>query len=135
MLVAQSCPSLCNPMNCSSPGSSVYGILPARILEWVAIHSLLQGVFPSQGSNLGLPYCKQILYCLSHQESPFVRGINPICWESSHIGFQEIFFFSVSCPRNTLAPTGTCWLFLAALLQGEFLFSLFRSSRIMLNST
>ena len=37
MLVAQSCLTLCNPMNCSSPGSSVCWILQARILEWVAI--------------------------------------------------------------------------------------------------
>ena len=37
MLVAQSCPTLCIPMDCSLPGSSIQGILPARILEWVAI--------------------------------------------------------------------------------------------------
>ena len=35
--VTQSCPTLCNPMDCSPPGSSVRGILQARILEWVAI--------------------------------------------------------------------------------------------------
>ena len=35
--VTQSCPTLCNPMDYSLPGSSVYGILRARILEWVAI--------------------------------------------------------------------------------------------------
>ena len=35
--VAQSCPSLCDPVDCSLPGSSVHGILPARVLEWVAI--------------------------------------------------------------------------------------------------
>jgi len=35
--VAQSCPTLCDPVDCSLPGSSVYGILQARILEWVAI--------------------------------------------------------------------------------------------------
>ena len=35
--VAQSCPTLCNPMDCSPPGSSVHAILQARILEWVAI--------------------------------------------------------------------------------------------------
>ena len=35
--VAQSCPSLCNPVDCSPPGSSIHGILQARILEWVAI--------------------------------------------------------------------------------------------------
>ena len=37
VLVAQSCPALCNPMDCSLPGSSVHGIFQARILEWVAI--------------------------------------------------------------------------------------------------
>ena len=35
--VAQSCPTLCDPMECSLPGSSVHGILQARVLEWVAI--------------------------------------------------------------------------------------------------
>ena len=35
--VAQSCPTLCNPVDCSPSGSSVHGILWARILEWVAI--------------------------------------------------------------------------------------------------
>ena len=37
VLVAQSCLTLCNPMDCSSPGSSIYGIFQARILEWVVI--------------------------------------------------------------------------------------------------
>ena len=36
VLVTQSCPTLCDPMDCSPPGSSVHGILQARILEWVA---------------------------------------------------------------------------------------------------
>ena len=36
-LVSKLCPTLCNPMDCSLPGSSVHGILQARILEWVAI--------------------------------------------------------------------------------------------------
>ena len=35
--VAQSCPTLCDPMCCSLPGSSVCGIFQARVLEWVAI--------------------------------------------------------------------------------------------------
>ena len=42
--VAQSCPTLSNPMDCSPPGSSVHGLLQARILEWVAI-SLFRVVF------------------------------------------------------------------------------------------
>ena len=39
VLVAQSCPTLCNTVDCSPPGSSAHGILQARILEWVAISS------------------------------------------------------------------------------------------------
>ena len=37
MLATQSCPTHCDPTNCSPPGSSVHGILQARILQWVAI--------------------------------------------------------------------------------------------------
>ena len=48
--VTQLCPILCNPTDCSPPGSSVHGILQARILEWVAISSS-RGIFPTQGSN------------------------------------------------------------------------------------
>ena len=35
--IAQSCPTLCNPINCSLPGSSLHGTFQARVLEWVAI--------------------------------------------------------------------------------------------------
>ena len=48
---------------------TVHGILQAAILEWVAF-SLLQGIFPTQGLNPGLPHCRWILYQLSHQGSP-----------------------------------------------------------------
>ena len=70
VLVAQACLTFCDSMDYSPPGSSVCGILQARILEHVAI-SLLQGIFPTQGSNLGLLHCRQIFfYSLSHQGSP-----------------------------------------------------------------
>ena len=55
-----------DPMGCSPPGSSGHRILQARILERSSL-SLLQGIFPTQGSNPGLPYCRQILYHLSHR--------------------------------------------------------------------
>ena len=51
--------TLCDPMDCSPPGSSVHGILQARILE---SHSLLQGIFPTQGSNWRLLLGRRILY-------------------------------------------------------------------------
>ena len=56
MLVAQSCLTPCNPKDCSPPGSSVHGILQARILEWITIPFLTQGL------NTGLLHCRKILY-------------------------------------------------------------------------
>ena len=89
----------CYLMNCNPPGFSVHGIFQARIPEseseslsvmsdslqphelyspWnsagqntgVGSLSLLQGIFPTQGSNPGLPHCRWILYQLSHKGSP-----------------------------------------------------------------
>ena len=67
--VAQSCLTLHDAMDCNPPGSSVYGILQARILEWVAMPSS-RGSSQQQGSKPGLLHCRWILYCLSHQGSP-----------------------------------------------------------------
>ena len=68
-LVTQSCPTLCHLMDCSPLGSSVHGDSSGKNTG-VGCHALLQGIFPIQGSNTGLPYCRQFLYCLSHQGSP-----------------------------------------------------------------
>ena len=87
--VAQLCPTLWGPMDCSLPGSSLHGILQARVLEWVAIF-LLQGIFPTQGSSPGLPHCRRILYCLSHQGSPVIDMYDPIfliLWVYFLLGF------------------------------------------------
>ena len=46
VFIAQSCPTVCTPMDCSRPGSSVCGILQARILEWVAIPSCMGSSCP-----------------------------------------------------------------------------------------
>ena len=53
VIVTQSCLTLCDPMDCSLPGSYVHGILQTRILEWVAI-PFFGGIFPIQGLKLGL---------------------------------------------------------------------------------
>ena len=68
-LVSQSCPTLCDPMDCNPPSSSVYGDSPSKDTG-VSCYALLQGIFPTQGSNSGLPHCRRILYHLSHQGSP-----------------------------------------------------------------
>ena len=68
--VAQSCLTLCDPMDCNLPGSSVHGILQA--IPQFYCCSLPQGIFPTQRSNWGLLHCGQILYQLSYQGSLYV---------------------------------------------------------------
>ena len=53
------------PHGCSPPGSSVHGDSPGRNTG-VGSHALLQGIFPTQGSNPGLSHCRWILYPLNH---------------------------------------------------------------------
>ena len=62
----QSCPTLCNPLDCILPGSSVPGDSPGKNTE-VGCHALLQAIFPTQGSNPDFWHCWWILYHLSHQ--------------------------------------------------------------------
>ena len=61
--VSESCPTLCDPMD-----HTVHGIFQAN--TGVGSPSLLQGIFPTQGSNPGLQHCRRILYQLSHRGSP-----------------------------------------------------------------
>ena len=51
VLITQVCPTLCGPMDCNLPGSSVHGILQARILEWVAI-LFSKGTSPARDQTL-----------------------------------------------------------------------------------
>ena len=127
-LVAQLCLTLCEAMDCSPPGSSVHGDSPGKNTG-VGCHALLQGifpthwVFPTHGLNPGLLYCRQILYCLIHQESPrilewvaypFSRGTS---WSRNRIrvfgiagGFfiswatREALLMDVTGEQNLLTP-------------------------------
>ena len=62
--VAQSCPTLCNPMDCSLPGCFVHGILRARTLEWVAISFSQGSLWPEDQTHIFSGFCtgRQILY-------------------------------------------------------------------------
>ena len=60
VLVAQLCPILCDPLDSKPPGSSVHGILQARILEYVAYPS--PGDLPDPGIEQGLQHCRQIFF-------------------------------------------------------------------------
>ena len=67
--VAQSCPTLCDPVDCSPPGSSVHGILQARVLQRVVMPSSRES--PNPGMNPGLLHCRRILYHQGHPLSHY----------------------------------------------------------------
>ena len=112
-LVAQSCPTLCDPMDYSPPGSSVHGDFPGQNTG-VGCHALLQGIVTTQGLNPSPPNCRQFLYCLSHQGSPrilewvtypFSRGSS---WPRNQTGVSCIagrFFLPAELPGKP-----SCWL-------------------------
>ena len=84
-LAAQSCPTVCDPVDCRPPGSSVYGDSPGNNTR-VGCHALPWGIFPPQASNPGLPIAGGFFNCLSHQgiprilkwvAYPFVGGTSP----------------------------------------------------------
>ena len=114
--VPQSCPTLCNPMD-----YTVHGILQNT---GAGSLSLLQGIFPTRGSNLGLLHCRWILYLLSHQGSPLgsmqreysrqrkQQVQRPWAWQNSkgpasvEAGGGEPGFV------GPCMPVEACWLFL-----------------------
>ena len=62
-------------MDGSPPGSSVHGDSPGKHTG-VRCHALIQGIFPTQGSNPGLPHCRRILYRLSHQSADAAETVS-----------------------------------------------------------
>ena len=67
--VAQSCLTLCNPLDRGGQWATVHGDSSGKNTG-VGCHALLQGIFPTQRLNPGLPHCRLILYHLSYQGSP-----------------------------------------------------------------
>ena len=83
----QLCPTLCDPINFSPPGSFVYGDSPGKNTD-VGYHALLQGIFPTQGSNQHLLHYTQILYPASHLGSScFPKTVMNGGWG------EKVFFF------------------------------------------
>ena len=114
-LVAELCPTLCNPMDCSLPGSSVRGDYPGKNTG-VGGHALLQGIFPTQGSDPGLLHRRRLLYHLSHQESPILHTVVCICQSQAPILSVTIalptgkpsnlyFCFVIHSVRQSLGPS------------------------------
>ena len=70
---------------------------------WSGLHFLLQGIFLSQESNLDLPHCRQILYCLNHQGSP-VQVINCVFLSLGHKLYQN--FLDGSAGKESACNAG-----------------------------
>ena len=77
--VTQSCQTLCDPVDCSLPGSSVHGILQARVLEWVAI--ALLGVWKPTALPLELELGAQYGVCRSPQEKAMAPHSSTLAWK------------------------------------------------------
>ena len=91
VLVTQPCPSLCNPVDCSPPGSSVPGTLQARILEWVAIP--FSGDLPDPGIELRSP-------ALQADSSPYEPLGKPI----HMLRISYIYIYVYTCPLSDSSP-------------------------------
>ena len=88
VLAAQSCPTLCDPMDCSPPGFSVHGILQARIQEWIAI-PFSRGTFP--------PRDQILVSCITG------RFFTIWATEKSQVYTEPLFEFPQSCSKFLLA--------------------------------
>ena len=104
--VAQSCPTLCNPMDCSLPGSSVSGIPQARILECVAISFSFNVVAPYLRYVFSPSFCNLHWFCNAQAKSPFYWKMN--------IKTPLIHFH-----LSSWIPTGLQWL--TGITEGKFL--------------
>ena len=76
---------LCDPMDGNPPGSLCPWNSPSKNAG-VGSHSLLQGIFPTQRPNPGLLHCRQTLYHLSHQGSPYKCYYRINFWKGDCLG-------------------------------------------------
>ena len=101
-LGAQSCPTLCDPMDCSpqAPLSMEFSRNSG-----VGCHALLQEIFPTQGWNPGLLHCRWILYHLSHWRSPFFVWEDARLWAHWNHPF-DMHHNNLSCFLHPEPPQG-----------------------------
>ena len=126
VLVAQSCPALCNPMDCSRSGSSVHGILQAGIQEWVTIP--FSGDFPNLGikprspalqadSLPSEPPGKPYVYMLIPASSYFIPSLTFFSWSWPAVWITlswrvDVIKYIAVCPVYC-----NCWIIVTSLFQ------------------
>ena len=106
------CLTLCDPMDCSPPHSSVHGIFQARVLEWVAISFSRGSSQPRDRTWLGLPHGRQTLYHLSHQGSlpAKPRELEVGLWDMSPPSAQDCQLPQQSCLSFYPALVSQYWI-------------------------
>ena len=96
-LVVQSYLTLCDFVDCSPPGSSLYGILQARILEWVAMPTSRGSSQPRDWTQVSWLAGR---FCLSHQESPYILGAWRQVEDSRRINHFKTYLVSTAAVPN-----------------------------------
>ena len=87
---------------------SVHGDSPGKNTG-VGCHTLLQGIFPIQRLNPGLPHCRQILYQLSYQRSPKIAGVGSLSLLQQIFLTQELNWGLLHCRRILYQLTSLCF--------------------------
>ena len=112
----QFCPTLCDSMDCSPPGSSAHGILQARILEWVAMPSSRGSSPPRDGTRVSCVSCtgRQVLYhCVTWEalQTPYIcaniRYWSFSCWLASL--YLLVFELLLSSWKSEETPGSSIW--------------------------
>ena len=110
----QSCSTLCDPMDCSSPGSFVHGISRARILEWVAISSSRGSFWLKDWTSVSWSSCigRWVLYFCATWEAHLVSlAFNLLLWLNSPTQSHYLMYFAI------------IYIFIWALVPCYFIFS------------
>ena len=107
--------SSCDPLDCSAPGSSVHGILQARILQWVAVFSSRGSSRPRDQTCVSCISCigRQILYHCTTWEAPvhgyMIQSYNTLlsCLLASSMPLMPILL--IHCPHNNQSASFKTW--------------------------
>ena len=96
--VAQSCPTLCDAIDCSPASTSVHGNSPCKNTG-MGCSALLQGIFPTQGTNPGLPHCRRSL-----PSEPPLNGKQLKAFPLRSGTRHDVHYFATSIKRDIGSP-------------------------------
>ena len=95
--VAQSCPTLCDAMDCSLPGSPIHGISQARVLEWVNVY-IIHVLYIHVGFPGGASGKESASQCRRYKRRAFNPWVRKICWRKGKHGNP----LQYSCLENSI---------------------------------